>query len=142
MIELDPKWEGANLDQLIGKLDDLSPVWDEVGQWFATREQKVFATSGFGRWAALRASTLKLHQSRVSSRPLLRTGSLLATMTTPRPVRATKNYGVFGSHGGEGDEHGMHTRAGRHGPRRNPLPGLTAGERVTVRRLIRKQLFG
>lgn len=137
------RWE-ADIARLAERADDLSPVWPEIGQWFAERQRKVFNTASFGRWAPLASRTI-LNRRDIgvaSADPLIRTGSLFRTMTDASPLKTSPHFVVFGSQGGPGEDAGMHVRAGDHGPKRNPLPALLAREKREPLQMILKFLRG
>lgn len=130
----------SDLDKLDHALSDLHEFWPQLGQWWAGREQSVFDSRGFGRWAPLRSSTI-LARRRLGitdDQPLIRTRTLFRTVDAASPVKTEAQFAVFGSHGGPGDAAGMHVRAGDHGPQRNPLPPLRAGEKREVLAMLRE----
>ncbi len=136
----------GDADSKLARLDrattDSSEFWPTLGSWWAKRERSVFQSHGFGRWAPLRASTILERRSigLNSDSPLIRTGTLLDTVSTSRPVKTGPKFAVFGSHGGSGEAAGLHVRAGEHGPARNPVPALRAAEKKEVLTMLSEWL--
>jgi hypothetical protein len=134
---------GKQLDDLIKAGEDLRPIWPEVGQVFAERQNKIFRTGSNGRWAPLATGTL-IKKAKTSISPssiLVETGLLRDAATSPQarksaelsaewgvpsgdPVRAYTQYHVRGS--------GV--------PQRQPVPKMTPAERRDMIVIIRRRL--
>lgn len=123
------------LDLIQSRCLDLTAFWPTLGPWWSERQAGVFRSSGFGRWAPLASSTLirRVRDGIASSDPLVRTGILRSEVSSPTPVKTAPSYVIFGSAGGTNISGGLFARAGKHGPRRNPVPGLYVQERRKVR---------
>ncbi len=57
----------VELDGMIQRLSDFTPIWPKVRQTVNEHQKEIFATSGFGSYAPLKPSTLK--KKRRSSKP-------------------------------------------------------------------------
>lgn len=132
------------LDDLIAAGEDMRPIWPEVGQVFAERQQRIFATGSNGRWAPLAASTLMKKQG-TSIRPsaiLVETGMLLDAATSPAARKATESSAEFGVP--SGDPVRTYTQYHVRGsgvPQRQPVPKMTPIERRDMIAIIRKRLL-
>jgi hypothetical protein len=132
------------LDDLIKAGEDMRPIWPEVGQVFAERQQRIFATGSLGRWAPLAASTLMKKQS-TSIRPsaiLVETGTLLRAATSPKAHKATQSTAEYGVPSGDPvRDYTQHHIRGNGVPQRQPVPRLLPIERRDMIAIIRKRLL-
>lgn len=82
LVEVDTDAAERRLDQVAGRLDArhlLSMIGDEL----VDHVEEAFVTGGFGEWAPLDPATIR---AKGSSRILVDTGGLLASLITPSAV--------------------------------------------------------
>ncbi|MBI1377248.1 MAG: hypothetical protein GC157_07180 [Frankiales bacterium] len=126
----------GRLDDLIDAASDLSPAWPEIGKVWSDREERVFATGSFGRWAPLKVVTvLQKLRDGATSEPLVHTGILKHELTSATPRSQGPRFAVYGpARGAVIDYAKFHVR-GQGVPQRHPVPRLTPTER---RRMVEK----
>lgn len=132
------------LDDLIKAGEDMRPIWPEVGQVFAERQQKIFRTGSNGRWAPLAASTLmkKAETSIQPSAILVETGLLRDAATNPAARKSTESSAEFGVPSGDPvREYTQYHIRGNGVPQRQPVPKMTPIERRDMIAIIRKRLL-
>ena len=109
---------------------DLRPFYDgPVTDFWRQRQAGVFAD----RLAPL--SSASIRRKRVHKRdPMVATGMLKAATTRYTPVKATKDYAIYGIPKGNPYKWLGHMHANRHGsrPKRDVVPGLSRGERLKI----------
>ena len=70
------------LEDLLARIQDFSPVLEEVGSLIEEALAENYATRGFGTWAGLAQSTLRQKERHgYDGGPLVKTGTLLAALT-------------------------------------------------------------
>jgi hypothetical protein len=129
---------GKQLDELSGAAEDLRPVWPEVGEVFAERQEKVFSTGSFGRWSPLKAETMikKAKTSISASTILVDSGMLRKAATDPTVINSSPASAEFGVRPGDLSRlYAVYHVRGQGVPQRQPVPKMTPTER---RRLIEK----
>lgn len=140
-VEMDLDPAERTIAEMLHTAEDWRDVWPEVGEWYATRQRRVFETRSFGRWAPLRAATLVRKRAEGSTQTLVETGSLLRMVSSDKPRTSAPRYAVFGepTGGGETAKYGrFHARGTGSMPQRNPIPNLTSAERIGVMRVVRE----
>lgn len=80
------------LDDLSDAAQDISPTFDTLGAKFAARQDSVFATNGWGKWAPRAPSTIKEGVS-----PLVQTGIMREGISGRRPIWQKKRGAAFGA---------------------------------------------
>jgi hypothetical protein len=80
------------LDDLSEAAGDISPTFDELGDKFAARQDSVFDSNGWGKWAPRAPSTIAEGAS-----PLVQTGIMREGINGRRPVWQKKRGAVFGA---------------------------------------------
>jgi hypothetical protein len=110
-------------------------MWDGVGQVWAERQRKVFATASFGRWAPLKYETImdKRRMGRDSS-PLVRTGMLRNEVSSPTPRSSSPHFVILGPQRGAVIEYAKYHLHGNGVPQRNPVPRFSPAERTALLR--------
>lgn len=129
------------LDALAAGIRDLSPVYRDLGAWFADRQSQAFATGGFGKWPALDPETIRRRGG--GSAPLIDTGALRAAATSPVPSKQTQSYVVFGLSSGDAQAYKARFQVSRRkaaANRRDPVPNPKAADRRAVAEIIVKYL--
>lgn len=112
-------------------LADFSYAWPSLGAVWAEREEGVFATGGRGMWAPL-ASTTLLRKRSVGggAKPLVRSGELLASLSSAQPRNEGSDWVVFGPRGRDAVVEGSwHAKGTGRMPQRSPVPRFTPSER-------------
>jgi len=131
------------LDDLVKITEDLRPIWPEVGQAFAERQETIFATGSRGRWAPLATSTLiKKSRSALNASAILVHSSLLRdAATNPAPINPHPHDVEFGVPAGDPSRaYSRYHIKGMGVPQRNPLPKFTPVERRDLIDIIRKRI--
>lgn len=139
MIDLGMSTTGSEqvaerLEDLASAVSNLSPAWPGVGQVFAERQQRIFDTASYGRWAPLKASTiLRKRQSGVGGalKILDDTGLLRGAVSSPTPRSSGPAFAVFGARDSDVHYAKYHAR-GMGNPQRHPLPKFTPIERKNL----------
>ena len=133
------------MSQILEELTDFSNAWEVVGQVWADRETHIFATGSLGRWPALAGATMRdKYVIGAPAEMLVRTGHLRTALTNPKPRNSGPRFAVYGPPNGtprEVIEYGTHHAKGHHGPKRQPVPMLTGGERREVVAIMRWKLL-
>lgn len=125
-----------HLDELADAASDLSPVWPEIGKLWAEREDRVFATGSFGRWAPLKAVTvLQKVREGATTEPLVRTGILKYEVSQETPRSQGTHFVVFGPARAAVIDYAKFHMRGQGVPQRHPVPRLAPTER---RRMVEK----
>jgi hypothetical protein len=130
---------GQVLDDLIDACSNMRDAWPAVGEVFADRQRKVFATggTGVGKWAPLEGSTII--RKRLLGQPmttLVATGSLLQAVTSSIPTAYGDRFAVYGvTKGSAVIDYAIHHSRGHGNPQRNPVPRMTPTE---MRRVVEK----
>lgn len=114
---------------------DLTDAWTEVGKWWKARQTTVFTTRNRGQWPMRDPDT-----SKVGRGPLIRTGVLQRSVSSPKPIYASATTARFGQQGGKGWYGIFHAR-GNGVPVRNPVPPITQAEAVEVVEIIREHIL-
>lgn len=132
------------LDDLIKAGEDMRPIWPEVGQVFAERQETIFRTGSRGRWAPLAASTL-MKKSGTSISPstiLVDTGLLRDAASSPAARKATESSAEFGVPAADPVRlYAQYHIRGNGVPQRQPVPRLLPIERRDMVAIIRKRLL-
>lgn len=132
------------MQMVIESLADFTSAWDVIGEVWSEREQTIFRTQSYNRWAPLDASTMR-DKHGVSDRPLIRTGQLFRALTNPNPRAMGPRFAVYGpptSTDGDVISYGTrHARGSARMPRRNPVPMLTPTERRNMIDIMRWHLL-
>lgn len=139
-VQMDLAPAERTIMEMVGAAEDWREVWPEVGEWYASRERRVFETNSYNRWAPLRAATLVKKAREGHPRAVLvETGSLLRMVGSNAPRKAEPRFAIFGEPMGSTptSKYGLFHATGRGVPQRNPIPNLTSAERVTVMRVLR-----
>lgn len=89
----------AHLTTFRERLDQPQPVFkNDIASYFRAIERRRFETEGDGQWPALNPNTIR---KKGSSRPMVDSGGLLASLTVPRArgavTRATRTTLTFGT---------------------------------------------
>ena len=82
----------AKLDKVSDAADDISPTFDELGGKFAARQDSVFDSNGWGKWAPRAPSTIAEGAS-----PLVQTGIMREGVNQRRPIWSSKQGAAFGA---------------------------------------------
>jgi hypothetical protein len=82
----------AKLDKVSDAADDISPTFDELGDKFAARQDSVFDSNGWGKWAPRAPSTIAEGAS-----PLVQTGIMREGINGRRPIWQKKRGAAFGA---------------------------------------------
>jgi phage gpG-like protein len=134
---------GKQLDELVEVTEDLRPIWPEVGEAFAERQNEIFRTGSRGRWAPLAASTLmkKASTSLSASTILVHSGLLRDAATNATPINAREQSAEFGVPAANPSRaYAQYHIKGSGVPQRNPLPKFTPVERSTLIKIIRRRI--
>lgn len=123
------------LDGMADAAGDLTSVWPKVGQWWKARQTTVFTTANNGVWEMRDPDT-----SKVGRGPLIRTGELMRSVSSPKPIYASPSTARFGQQGAKGWYGIFHAR-GNGVPVRNPVPPLTQAEAGEVVEIIRDHIM-
>ncbi len=131
------------IDHLIARTGSLSEAWPEIGKVFAQRQDEVFATNSFGRWAPLRARTVILKREEgFSTDTLVRSGLLKRELTSAIPRSQGDFFVVLGpSHESDIGYVKFHLK-GNGVPQRNPVPRLRPVERTNMLKKLRDYIQG
>lgn len=122
---------GRRLDDVSEAASDISPTFRTLGGKFAAREDSVFDSNGWGRWAPRAPSTLREGIS-----PLVQTGIMRAGLLGSSPIWRGRNAAAFGA--SKSDRRVMniavlntvgHRRGSKQVPPRIPVPPLRAAEK-------------
>ena len=79
-------------DDVSDAAQDISPTFGTLAAKFADREDSVFASNGWGKWAPRAPSTIKEGVS-----PLVQTGIMRDGLTRQRAIWKTKRGAAFGA---------------------------------------------
>lgn len=79
-------------DGLSAAASDISPTFDTLGAKFDARQDSVFDTNGWGRWAPRAPSTIREGVS-----PLVQTGIMRQGISGRRPIWQRKQGAAFGA---------------------------------------------
>ena len=79
-------------DGLSAAASDISPTFDTLGAKFDARQDSVFDTNGWGRWAPRAPSTIREGVS-----PLVQTGIMREGISGRRPIWQRKQGAAFGA---------------------------------------------
>ena len=119
------------LDEVSDAASDISPTFDTLGGKFAAREDSVFDSNGWGRWAPRAPSTIKEGIS-----PLVQTGIMRAGLLGSSPIWRGRNAAAFGASKSEPRVMNVavlnavgHKRGSKNVPARIPVPPLRAAEK-------------
>ncbi len=82
----------AKLDKVSDAADDISPTFDELGGKFAARQDSVFDSNGWGKWAPRAPSTIAEGAS-----PLVQTGIMREGINGRSPIWKKKRGAAFGA---------------------------------------------
>lgn len=82
----------AKLDKVSDAADDISPTFDELGGKFAARQDSVFDSNGWGKWAPRAPSTIAEGAS-----PLVQTGIMREGINGDGTIWRGKNGAAFGA---------------------------------------------
>ena len=82
----------AKLDKVSDAADDISPTFDELGGKFAARQDSVFDSNGWGKWAPRAPSTIA-----EGGTPLVQTGIMRAGVNGDDTIWRGKNGAAFGA---------------------------------------------
>jgi hypothetical protein len=110
---------------------DLTGAWDDIGRWWQARQKTVFATRNRGAWP-MRSSATKA----MSRGLMMRTGTLLRVVSSPRPLYSSPTTARFGHPGYGAAYYGRFHQFGQSQPLREVVPGLTATEGEEVAQII------
>lgn len=114
---------------------DLTPAWSEVGKWWQSRQRTVFATMNRGAWP------MRDPQTKPGGRGvLIRTGSLLKAVSSPKPTYSSPTTARFGQTGSLGWYGVFHAR-GDGVPKRDPVPPFNSAETSEVVDIIRTHIM-
>lgn len=80
------------LDDLSDAASDISPTFDELGGKFAARQDSVFDSNGWGKWAPRAPSTIAEGAS-----PLVQTGIMREGINGRSPIWKKKRGAAFGA---------------------------------------------
>lgn len=80
------------LDDLSDAASDISPTFDTLGAKFDAREDSVFDTNGWGKWAPRAPSTIAAGVS-----PLVQTGIMREGISGRKPIWQRKRGAAFGA---------------------------------------------
>lgn len=125
----------AELGAMAGAAADLTSAWPKVGEWWKARQTTVFTTRNRGQWPMRDPDTSKIGRG-----PLIRTGVLQRSVSSPKPIYASPSTARFGQSGGKGWYGIFHAR-GNGVPVRNPVPPLTQAEAGEVVEIIRDHIL-
>ena len=117
----------ARLEKVAHAADDLTPVWPQIGRLWDDRQNSVFASNGFGRWAPEALVTLRSNQS-----PLVDTGVMRSGLTMARPIWDSKKGAAWGAPRSDRRVYNVavfHVYGTSRMPKRIPVPPLRAAER-------------
>lgn len=119
------------LDDVSDAAQDISPTFDTLGAKFAAREDSVFDSNGFGRWAPRAPSTIKEGIS-----PLVQTGIMRDGLLRRSPIWRKKHAAAFGASKSERRVFNVavlntvgHRRGSKDVPPRPVVPPLRAAEK-------------
>jgi hypothetical protein len=82
----------AKLDKVSDAADDISPTFDELGGKFAARQDSVFDSNGWGKWAPRAPSTIAEGAS-----PLVQTGIMREGINGRSPIWKKNRGAAFGA---------------------------------------------
>lgn len=80
------------LDKVQEATQDIRPAWDDLAALFEQRQNQVFASNGFGRWAPRAPSTIA-----EGIGPLQQTGIMREGVSKRRPIWVEKTAAGFGA---------------------------------------------
>lgn len=80
------------LQDLSEAAEDVTPAWKEIGPMFAKRQDSVFDSNGFGKWAPRAPSTI-----REGIAPLQQTGIMREGVSLALPIWLKKHGVAFGA---------------------------------------------
>lgn len=129
------------LEDIASGVRDLSPAWPGVGEVFAERQNKVFDTRSFGRWAPLAPTTIlrKRNSSLSGGLAVLQDTQLLRdALTSPTPRSSGPGFAVFGPLV-DIPYAQFHVR-GMGNPQRHPMPKFTPTERANLVKKLREYI--
>jgi hypothetical protein len=129
------------LEDIASGVRDLSPAWPGVGEVFAERQNRVFDSRSFGRWAPLAASTIvrKRNSSVSGGLSVLQDTRLLRdSLTRPTPRSSGPGFAVFGPVA-DIPYAKYHVR-GMGNPQRHPMPKFTPTERANLVKKLREYI--
>lgn len=129
------------------RAQNLEPFWRSLTDWWDTRERSLFTGGRAGpsnatRLAALSPATIKRkHGNRT---PLVRTGALRDAVLSGDPAKANDREAFFGIPKGDPQriKAVFAVRGTARRPSRDPVPGLSLGERDDITDKLRRYLLG
>jgi hypothetical protein len=133
---------GSAMEAVLADVGDavknLENVWPILGEVWAARQQRIFETDSFGRWAPLKAATiLKKRRHAITTDTLVQSGMLRGEVSNPVPRSSGPYFVVFGPQRGTVIEYAKFHLHGNGVPQRNPVPRLTGPERTEFIETIR-----
>jgi hypothetical protein len=115
------------LDAVAEAASDISPTFRELGDKFAARQDSVFDTNGWGRWAPRAPSTIAEGVS-----PLVQTGIMRDGLDDDATIWRGKNAAAFGGRRSDRRVFNIavfHAYGTSRMPKRLPVPPLRAAEK-------------
>jgi len=125
------------LEQAGQRAGDLSGAWPDVGKWWQARQRTVFATGNRGAWP-MRAAGAK----RLGKAPMIGTGALLRSVSSPRPLYSSPSTARFGHKGYGVAFYARFHQFGQSQPVRQVVPGLTGTEADEVVEILLEHIMG
>lgn len=133
----------AKLDKVSDAADDISPTFDELGGKFAARQDSVFDSNGWGKWAPRAPSTIAEGAS-----PLVQTGIMREGLSLALPIWLKKHGVAFGAAKYERRVMNVavlntvgHRRGTKQVPPRVVVPPLRAAEKREWLKVVERHLM-
>lgn len=129
------------LTEIADAVSNLEGAWPHVGEVWAERQRKVFATGSFGRWAPLRTDTiLDKQRAGATTDTLVRSGILRGEVSSPTPRSSSPHFVVLGPQNAGAIFYAKFHLHGNGVPQRNPVPKFSPAERTALIRAFREAM--